>query len=157
MLYREYKSISEYVFNTVLYAMFGAIAGIVLVMILGEIAPVREVTSKPIELVSMRSVDGSVGTFVLGSGGVDTETSLHFYYRDTDGTMVPGSVPADDTVHITEDQNLKNVGYWDTVNLEYNVSPAFAKWLPRRPLSATPVRQEFRVPVGSVVHDFSAR
>ncbi len=61
-------------------------------------------------------------------------------------------------VYIKEDKNLKDVGYWRTTMSEIDVSAPIALWaldLNTFARDGRVVKEEFLVPVGTVVQTFS--
>lgn len=132
----------------------GLIAGLV---IGGCFVPKHDVVYGPGTLVAMRSSDGVTGTFIWGSGSISSQTTYNFLQKMDDGSMVPGSVPADRLVHLIEDPDLKNVGYWRTTKREADPASPFYQWSIGAHDGDRVIRQEFRVPVGTVVQQFSIK
>ena len=119
--------------------------------------PMKDVVYGPRSLMAMRGSDGVSGIFVWGSGSIESGANYNFQLRMEDGSMVPGSVPADGLVHLFEDQELKNTGFWSTTIREADKDSPLYPWaLATRDRRQT-VRQEFRVPVGTVVQQFNIK
>jgi hypothetical protein len=74
-----------------------------------------------------------------------------------DGSKVPGSVPANGLVHLIEDPKLKNTGTWSTTISEPDKSSPLYPWSIGAEQRTRTVRQEFRVPVGTVVKQFNIK
>ncbi len=72
----------------------------------------------------------------------------------SDGSMTPGSVPADSLVRIIEDESLKGTGTWTTTVDEADKKSPLYNWTLFSSDSNKYVRQTFRVPVGTVVQTF---
>ena len=105
-------------------------------------------------------VEGTMGQLDGGIYLVDQATFVgvhqwNFLQRMDDGSMVPGSVPADGLVHLIEDPELKNTGFWSTTIREADQSSPLYPWAIGTGDRTRTVRQEFRVPVGTVVQQFN--
>jgi len=125
--------------------------------IMRSYVPRVEVVSSADVLVAMRNGQGLSGTFIWGSGQLGSQVTYNFYRRNEDGSLTPGQVGADSLVRIIEDKNLKDVGYWRTTFSQFVLSSPQASWaidLVGRPDSSIIVKQEFRVPAGTVVQSF---
>jgi hypothetical protein len=143
-----------YVIGTAIGAIPGTFVGGVIGLIVLNFVPQHQVVYGPTTLVSMRSSDGVSGTFLLGSGGINSQMEYNYYVRNDDGTFTPYHQPANGLVRITEDKTLKDVGYWTTIMKEYDQSASISAWalgLNDR----TILHQDFRVPVGTVVQSFN--
>ncbi len=105
----------------------------------------------------MRTTDGATGTFVWGTGGISGETSYNFMIVQPDGSITPRSVPADSRVAIIEDESLHGVGYWRTTQRELDPNSPLYNWGTGHRFRENVVRQEFRVPVGTVVQTFKVQ
>jgi len=134
--------------------VIGAVIGNISAMVVGAYMPRHQVIYGPATLVAMHSVDGVSGTFVYGSGSMSSQLSYHFIRRNSDGSLTPGHVPADSMVHIVEDANLKGVGYWTSTFDEADKTSPLAAWALGAREYDVLIRQEFRVPAGTVVQDF---
>jgi hypothetical protein len=152
------RNSSKYIVSTIAGTFIGAIVGIFAgLTVICYMVPMKDVVYGPAKLVAMRSSDGISGTFVWGSGSIGNRTTYNFLQRMEDGSMVPGSVPADGLVHLFEDQELKNTGFWSTTIREADKDSPLYPWaLATRDRRQT-VRQEFRVPVGTVVQQFNIK
>jgi hypothetical protein len=140
-------------------AFFGMLTGGLLAIAM----PYHTVVYRNGELVCMRNTQGVGGTFVVGTFGARVRGELHntqqynFLLRVEDGSMVPHALTADGLVHIVEDESLKDVGVWTTTYDEPNTDSVFANWMLYDMSTRSVVRQEFRVPVGTVVQNFEIR
>ncbi len=135
-------------------AIIGAVVGFILAAIGGAFVPRIEVVYGPANLVAMRSSDGVSGTFIWGSGTIRQGTSYNFMQKLSDGSMTPGSVPANSLVRIIEDESLKGTGTWTTTADEADKKSPLYNWTLFSSDSDKYVRQTFRVPVGTVVQTF---
>jgi len=153
MAHRETDS-----YLAMLYRLAGLFGGlnlaIVASIILGFYVPQHQVVSEPLTLAAMHSQDGITGSFVWGTGSINSQPYYQFMVRQSDDSLTPTRVPADSMVHIIEDASLKGVGYW-TSTFTVDVKSPLSAWTmgERRPLL---VRQEFRVPAGTVLRNFTA-
>jgi hypothetical protein len=147
---------SDYIFTAIVGPVYGGVAGMIIagIVICGQV-PMKNVVFGPIELVAMRSSDGASGTFVWGSGSISNQTTYNFLQRSEDGSMVPGSVPADGRVHLIEDPDLKDTGFWRTTFVTADTASPLYNWAIATGDRAYILRQEFRVPVGTVVQQFN--
>ncbi len=152
------RRLSKFLLGTIIGTAIGGFVGFVVALaVIGEMVPMREVVYGPGTLVAMRSSDGISGTFVWGSGSVNNSISYHFLQKLNDGSMKPGSVYADDIVRLIEDPELKNIGYWRTTKIEADPTSSLYNWGLGTGLRTRVIRQEFRVPVGTVVQQFSIK
>ena len=146
----------KYLLNTILGTIIGAVVGLFAALtVICYMLPMKDVVYGPAKLVAMRSSDGISGTFVWGSGSIGNRTTYNFLQRMEDGSMVPGSVPADDRVHLIEDPELKDTGFWRTTFVTADTTSPLYNWATFTRDRAYILRQEFRVPVGTVVQQFS--
>jgi len=120
-----------------------------------RLMPMHVVDYGPVRLVAMRSSDGLNGAFIWGSGSFTTRTFYHFFMRNDDGSMTPGGIEASSIVHIVEDPGLMSEGSWTTHKLEMDLSSPLANWCICHNTYAAIASQEFHVPVGTVLHNFS--
>lgn len=134
--------------------VIGLFVGFIGAAIAGSFVPQKDVVYGPANLVAMRSSDGVSGTFIWGSGTIRQGTSYNFMMKLDDGSMTPGSVPADNLVRIIEDESLKNTGTWSTTIREADTTWPYYKWTLFSRDRNKYVKQEFRVPVGTVVQTF---
>ena len=139
-------------------ACFGGLIGAALAvpcaLHIGSWVPMKDVTVAPARLATMRSADGVNGAFVWGSGSAGQQLVYHFYIRNSDGSLTPGKVVADSNVCIIEDATLGREGFWTTTWRIVDSSSALSRWALSADLRNSVVRQEFRVPVGTVVQSF---
>lgn len=139
-------------------AIVGFFIGAVLAtLVFPEILPMKIVVSKPIKLVAMRSSDGVSGTFVWGTGSINNSTVYNFMQLLEDGFMVPSSLPANHLVHLIEDSDLQKTGSWTTSKTVADPNSALYRWAMFTGHRTQIVRQEFRVPVGTVVQQFNIK
>jgi hypothetical protein len=137
-------------------AFLGGIFGGGLALKVGTFfSSVQEETLPAATLVAMRGSDGFTGTFMLGSGTAQSGHSYVFYTKNKDGSMTPVEMTISSVVHIFEDPGLQNTGTW-TRSITKSVKPTIFgvdKWfLLYRDSHIT--REEFHVPVGTVVQNF---
>jgi hypothetical protein len=118
--------------------------------------PTKTVVGSVKALVAMHSVDGIEGEFFLGCGTIDGATKYHVYVRNADGSMSPDYVYADPSVHIVEDKNLHGQGFWRVIESVRDTSVPAAKWALTDDGSVES-HDEFDVPVGTVVQNFSVK
>lgn len=145
-------------FCTLIGTVIGAVVGLMLgLIVFASLVPKVDVVYGPGTLVAMRSSDGVSGTFVWGSGSFGNSVSYNFLQKMDDGSMSPRSVPADNLVALIEDPELKNIGYWRTTIREADKKSALYKWSIGANDGNRTIRQEFRVPVGTVVQQFSIK
>ncbi len=135
----------------------GWVAGVIIgafaaAMITAFLLPKYESPDPQIELVSLRSANGVNGSFIFGSGGINSETKYSFLMKNADGSMTPGEIHANHRVRIFEENELAYRGYWVKVYKVNDQSSALTSWAFN---SKRFVRHEFHVPVGSVRHGFS--
>ena len=135
----------------------GFVVGIIAGLIVSACTPRHDVVYGPATMVSMRTTDGVSGTFVWGSGSIHGATSYNFMIKQQDGSITPRSVAADSLVAIIEDESLKDAGYWRTTFNEPDKDSALYKWGIGHRDYVRIVRQEFRVPVGTVVQTFKVQ
>lgn len=148
----------KYLLNTILGTIIGAVVGVFAALtVICYMLPMKDVVYGPAKLVAMRSSDGISGTFVWGSGSIGNRTTYNFLQRMEDGSMVPGSVPANGLVHLIEDPELKNTGFWSTTIREADKTSTLYSWALGTSDRTQTVRQEFRVPVGTVVQQFNIK
>lgn len=136
-------------------AAAGILAGFFVALFLGFAMPKIRVAAEPVQLAAMRSSDGVTGTFMLGSGTVESTVRYRFMQRAEDGSFVPGSVRADDTVHIIEDHTLLCSGSWQTTYLVPDRQAWLYNWVVGADMLTEVARQDFRVPAGTVQQQFN--
>jgi hypothetical protein len=155
---RGKRDTGSYVWSTIFGTTIGAVVGLVAaITVICHMVPMKDVVYGPAKLVAMRSSDGISGTFVWGSGSIGNRTTYNFLQRMEDGSMVPGSVPADGLVHLFEDPELKNTGFWSTTMREADKTSSLYPWALATRDRTRILRQEFRVPVGTVVQQFNIK
>ncbi|QQR56059.1 MAG: hypothetical protein IPG59_13710 [Candidatus Melainabacteria bacterium] len=151
------RTFSEFVFNSLMGGFIGCIAGLVIAMLVSSAVPKTLTSNEPVTLVSMRNQDGLTGSFIFGSGSINSSMSYNFLMKQKDGSMVPGTVLSSEVVHFIEDPELKNIGYWQTTIRRSDPSHWLYKWTIFHSDHNRIARQEFRVPVGSVIQQFNIR
>jgi len=137
--------------------LLGVASGIILGLVVTNVLPMHNVASKPVELVAMRSADSLNGAFILGTGGISGEQAYLFYKKESDGSMVPGKVWGSNKVHIFEDASLEHTGTWTTVKEEVDSSSRLSFLALTISDRTSIVREEFRVPVGTVRQSFEIK
>ncbi|MFA7339571.1 MAG: hypothetical protein WC028_22510 [Candidatus Obscuribacterales bacterium] len=140
--------------GTVIGSVLGFMAAIILI---SEFVTMKNVVSKPIKLVAMRSSDGISGTFIWGSGAMNNRTNYNYMQLMEDGSMVPGWLPANHLVHLIEDAELKNTGTLSTTKREADKTSLLYRWAIGTSDRNETVRHDFRVPVGTVVQQFTVK
>lgn len=136
----------------------GAFVGLMFATsIFQALVPMRETTQSPRLLAAMRSADGVGGSFIFGSGNFRSQVSYHFLRKLENGSMVPATVQASDMVYLTEDPELKNVGYWIETIRECDPDSWQYNWAFSHHERTRTIKHEFRVPVGSVVQQFNIK
>ena len=136
----------------------GFVIGMVIALAIGSIMlPTKTVVYGPGTLVAMRSSDGFSGTFIWGSGSIGSSSTYNFMQRMDDGSLKPGFIYVDETVRVIEDPELKDVGYWRTTMTEADRSSPWSAWSLGQNSMSKVVRQEFRVPKGTVVQEFKIK
>jgi hypothetical protein len=131
------------------------VVGFIVAALIGAfLVPIHQVTYGPARLAAMRSADGVEGTFIWGSGSISSNVVYSYYTAESDGSLAPHQMPADDVVRIVEDPNLKGEGFWTTTTSEADYSSPFAPWAIGLGDRYTTLRQEFRVPRGTVISQF---
>lgn len=157
LIYRGDRNIGVLIFIPAFGTLVGSVVGSFVGMGFGEFVPMRDVADQPKTLVAMRSADSFSGTFLWGSGNIGSQVNYHFMLRMEDGSLVPHTVPANTLVHLIEDPELKDVGYWRTFTRKPIKTSALYKWAIVLPENKPIVRQEFRVPKGTVVQQFKVQ
>jgi hypothetical protein len=152
------KGTSKYITGSCVGTAAGGVIGLVLaLMVVGSAVPMKDVVYGPAKLAAMRSQNGISGSFIFGSGSINSDNTYNFLQHMKDGSMVPGSVPANGLVHLIEDPELKNTGSWSITISEPDKSSPLYPWSIGAELRSKAVRQEFRVPVGTVVQQFNIK
>jgi hypothetical protein len=134
---------------TVLYigAVGGFVGAVVAHTVIAAQVPLTITVSEPVPLFAVQNDSSSANTFLWGS------SSYNFYVLHPDGTYSPGEVWANGLVHISEDPELKDAGYWTTVTEHYDCSSWQADWALDLSYYNKTLEQRFRVPKGSVKHN----
>lgn len=152
------RDMGKTIFWLIIDPFIGAVVGLFVgLIVFSSLVPMKDVVYGPGTLVAMRSSDGVSGTFVWGSGSIGSSVTYNFLQKMDDGSMSPRSVPANDLVALIEDPELKNTGFWRTTINEVDKTSALYKWSIGASDRNRTVRQEFRVPVGTVVQQFSIK
>ena len=134
--------------------LFGGLVGFLVAIGMPQFVPYHNVASRNIPLSALHSSDGFSGAFVWGSGTIASQQYYNFIYRNDDGSLSPGQLPADSAVHIMEDPSLHEQGYWHTITNEPDRSSPLAAWALFNREPDTVIEQDFRVPAGTVVQSF---
>jgi hypothetical protein len=137
---------------------FGLVAGFVFTVVLSAIfrVPNHDVVSNPATLVSLRSQGTQTGTFIFGTSSLNDKIEYHIMIKNGE-TLIPYSVPSDENVVFVEDPALTNVGYWRTTKRMVNTKHWFYNWTIFHSTDFVIVRQEFRVPVGTISQKFDVK
>jgi hypothetical protein len=133
----------------------GVVWGVSTAIGLSGYVRMRQVNLGTSSLVAMRRLDCLEGTFLLGSGSIHSQSSYSFLQLQDDGSVVPRSVPVNRLVHLTEDPQLQNIGYWSTIKEEVDSTHWLSKWALGASERNRIVRQDFRVPSGTILHQFT--
>lgn len=149
---------SDYIITTTFCSVGGGVIGTFIAGIVGfYLVPMKNEVFGPYELAALRSSDGASGTFIWGSGSIGNQLIYNFMMRLEDGSMVPGSVPADGPVFLIEDPGLTDTGFWRTTFVVADETSPLHNWaIATRELTYI-LREEFRVPVGTVVQQFNIK
>ncbi len=147
---RGWAKLEGIVFGGIIGAAVGLLDGLVF----SALTPRHDVVYEPETMVSMRTTDGVGGTFVWGTGSIGGETFYNFMIKQKDGSITPRSVKANSLVAIIEDESLKNSGFWRTTFNESDKTSALYNW---GFYGKEIVRQEFRVPVDTVIQSFKVQ
>lgn len=150
-------TLANYIQGGALCSLIGGVLGLLGGVIIGTLVPSTDVVYGPVRLVAMRSSESISGTFIWGSGSIGSHTSYNFMRRMEDGSMVPGSVPADGLVRLIEDPELHNTGFWTTTISEADKTSPLYHWAVGLNDKRQVLRQEFRVPVGTVIQQFNIK
>jgi hypothetical protein len=137
-------------------AAMGSALGLLTAIYIGTFnSTVQEQTSAPVPLVAIGNGGGTTGAFLLDSGTVQSGHTYTFYFRNGDGSLSSEEVVANHPVHIIEDKNLSDTGYWTTTSSKtvLNSDPWLQDWA-AVDHDEHIVRQDFHVPVGTVVQHF---
>lgn len=145
----------------VVSAFCGLVGGLLCSIVIGGIVlpfmlPMKDVVYGPRSLMAMRGSDGVSGIFVWGSGSIESGANYNFQLRMEDGSMALRSLPANDIVRFIEDAALQDTGSWSTTVSEVDKTSSLYVWAMDNGSRNRIVRQEFRVPVGTVVQPLKA-
>lgn len=113
--------------------------------------------SKEYKLSAMRTSSGTYGSFAMGTGTTDSFTKFSLYVVNDDGSASPLDIAADERVKIFEDSSLKDTGYLTHTVKKYDYSTPIANWVWQRPNWEKLVTDQLRVPVGTLLHTFTAQ
>jgi hypothetical protein len=104
-------------------------------------------------IATMRSSQELHGAFVIGSGSINTQEVYHFYELNDDGSLTPKVIVADASLKIVEDPTLSSIGYWTDFTSEAVATSPYVHWgIKPQPRVLS---RELRVPVGTVIREFS--
>lgn len=146
--------LADSVFGPLLCSATGAMVGMLIALsCLRPFLPQYEIVSRNEVLVSMSTVEGTSGTFVLGTGGINSTTIYRFYVLNGDGSASPEHVSSSQNVRIYEDAASNARGKWTT----YSLTRDRSSWLAYFALfngNDVISRHEFHVPEGTVLNDF---
>jgi len=138
--------------------LIGAFIGMLLSIFIGsQFSYTENYVASNITLASVRTTEGVEGAFIFGSGRIGDVERLSYFYVNKSGSLSPGSVKADERVHVVQDPSLFNEGFLRTIKRRREAS----LWVrcfglfeqDRDPV----VEQNFRVPVGTVMGNFSLK
>lgn len=115
--------------------------------------PMLQIKRPSLELVSMRN-DESRAVFIVGREVSQLDRTYSFMMKQADGSMVPGSLPISELVHISEDAALTNSGTWTTIYQAADPASPLYYWAAFKGSQTRIIRHDFRVPVGTLVRDF---
>ena len=144
--------------------VFGAFCGLVAIpfalaagALIGFLVPMNVVNSDAVALVSMRSSEGIGSAFLLDTRGEEGVSVYHFMSKMEDGTYAPNWVPADESVRIIEESALDGVGFWRTTIRQKSRKSVLYNFGLFKAGYERVMRQEFRVPSGTVVQTFKVQ
>lgn len=140
----------------VVSAFCGLVGGFLCSIVIGGIVlpfmlPMKDVVNGPRSIMPMRNSDGVSGIFVWGSGSIESGANYSFQLRMEDGSTALRSLPADGLIRFIEDPALQDSGSWSTTVSEVDKTSSLYVWAMDNGSRNRVVRQEFRVPVGTVV------
>jgi uncharacterized membrane protein YeaQ/YmgE (transglycosylase-associated protein family) len=134
-------------------AIIGLVVGAFAALIIADWVPTKE-TTQVRTLSSIHSSTALEGTFVFGTGSVSSPVIYRFLVVNEDGSLTPQEIYGGDVLHFVEDPQLVGKGFWITTVRNKDASVPIAKWAIVGENEEVVVREEFRVPAHSVVHDF---
>jgi hypothetical protein len=143
-----FEAIGSAIAPSIIAAIIGGSVGFAISGMIGDSLPMKEEISTQ-KLVSVRSATGYSGGFIFGGFGQTSE--YHIYVQNSDGSITPHTIDADDT-SIFEDPRLKNQGTWVITRKVHDGSGALAPWATYFDWDFG--RNSFHVPVGTVVQTF---
>lgn len=154
--YKEDDWVSR-TFFCFLWSFGGFLFGALIAIFICDLAPKKEVVYGPIPLVSMQTVDGVSGAFILGTGDIQSGAFFRFLVRNKDGSLSPYSVTADTRVRLVEDPQLKEIGYWTSTFLEIDPNSCLYSWAIGNGDHRKLLVHEFRVPTGTIIQKLSVQ
>jgi len=147
-----------FLLDRVMGMFLGLFVGFALSLYIGyQFAPFTNYVASNITLASVRTTEGVEGAFIFGSGRIGDVERLSYFYVNKNGSLSPGSVKADDRVHVIQDQSLFNEGFLLTVKRRREASLLVRCFGLVEDDKDPVVEQNFRVPVGTVVGSFSLK
>jgi hypothetical protein len=152
LLHRKAREIGFSIGESAIFSLFGGIIGAVIGFIvsigLAYFAPRIEVKTEPLDLVSVKTSYGPM--YVSSSGG----QYYNVMVRDSDGSMYPMRIEASTNVHIREDLDLSDRGYYQATIRKLDTSGIFGLLFLEQGRSGLIVREDIRVPAGTVLTNF---
>jgi hypothetical protein len=137
-------------------SLFGvALATLAVQACLIRMLPIKEVDTT-FQLAAMRTSDSPSGTFVWGNGRVADSLYYHVLVRNADTSVSPQQIDSQASVRIVEDKSLQNEGRWTTLCNHRDYSAPLGSWVFLQEADQV-CDNVFTVPVGTVIHSFSAQ
>jgi hypothetical protein len=130
-------------------------AGVMTSLSIGASFPTKTIVASSTELASMSSKDSVSGSFFLGCGHINDSTVYQIYVRNADGSASPDRVWADRSTRIVEDNTLNQKGYLKVIQVVRDQSGPRARWATFDSNRVVATWNEFDVPAGTVVQNFS--
>lgn len=135
----------ELIFTGILGAIFGGLLSLPIVLATSVICPKIETKAEPLNLVSVKSHCGPAYVYA-------TSDYYSLMVLDPDGSMYPIQVKTKNNVHIREDSDLKDRGYYQaTVRSTDKSNILYYFTLDSHEV----IREDIRVPAGTVVRNFT--
>jgi hypothetical protein len=122
---------------------------------IGDRLPTKTIVVSTTELAAMSSTNSVSGSFFLGCGHIDDSTVYQIYVRNADGSASPERVWAYRSTRIFEDKSLPNKGYLKEIQVVRDQSSPKANWAIVQNNGIVTSWDEFDVPSGTVVQNFS--
>lgn len=145
-------TITEGFLTAALVTSFAAFIGMTLGMLITAYGlPMREVEYGG-KLMPLRNSKGELAFVCIA--GVGNQGYYHLMHRLDDGSMTPKWVPANEPVHLVEDPELKELGFWSKTRLEADNTSELYYWAFGSSDYDRTLRHEFRVPPGTVIHRY---